>query len=75
MAARAPPAVACYVELLDDIHACADLPVVKPKREMTEREHHPPQAFAMVRSELVLDGGPRRNLAPPIKPFPTHWDC
>jgi len=36
MAARAPPAVACYVELLDDIHACADLPVVKPKHEKTD---------------------------------------
>jgi hypothetical protein len=32
------------------------LPVVKPKHEMTEREHHPRQAFAMVREELMLDG-------------------
>jgi hypothetical protein len=32
------------------------LPVVKPKHEMTEREHHPRQAFAVVREELMLDG-------------------
>jgi hypothetical protein len=63
------------MELLDDIHASADLPVVKPKHEMTVREHHPRQAPAMVRDELMLDGNPRRNLAPPMKPFPTHWDC
>ena len=36
------------MELLDDIHASADLPVVKPKHEMSEREYHPRQAFAMV---------------------------
>jgi hypothetical protein len=63
------------VELLDDIHSTADLPVLKPKHEMTEREYHPYQAFAMVYDELMLDGGPRRNLVPPIKPFPIHWDC
>jgi glutamate/tyrosine decarboxylase-like PLP-dependent enzyme len=63
------------VELLDNIHACADLPLVKPKHEMTEREYHPRQAFAMVRDELMLDGNSRRNQAPPMKPFPTHWDC
>jgi glutamate decarboxylase len=54
------------VALLDDIHACADLPVVKPKQEMTERKYHPRNAFAMVRDELMLDGNSRRNLAPPI---------
>ena len=27
--------MARHVELLDDIHASADLPVVKPKHEMT----------------------------------------
>jgi hypothetical protein len=27
--------------MLDDIHACADLLVVKPKHEMTVRKHHP----------------------------------
>jgi hypothetical protein len=27
-----------HVELLDDIHALADLPVVRLKHEMTERE-------------------------------------
>jgi hypothetical protein len=63
------------VELLDDIHASADLSVVKPKHEMTEREYHPCQAFAMVRDELMIDGNPRRNLTPPMKPFPIHWDC
>jgi glutamate/tyrosine decarboxylase-like PLP-dependent enzyme len=63
------------VELLDDIHASADLPVVKPKHEMSEREYHPRQAFAMVRDELTLDGNSRQNLTPPMKPFPTHWDC
>jgi hypothetical protein len=40
---------------MDDIHASADLPVVKPKHEMTEREYHPRQAFAMVRDELTQD--------------------
>jgi hypothetical protein len=63
------------MELMDDLHACADLPVVKPKHEMTEREHHPHQAFAMVRDELTLDGDSCRNLAPPMKPFPNQWDC
>jgi hypothetical protein len=62
------------VELLDDLRAFAELPVVKPKHEMTEREHHLRQAFAMVRDELMLDGDSRRNLAPPLKPIPTHWD-
>jgi hypothetical protein len=63
------------VELLVDLYACADLPVVKPLHEMSEREHHLRQAFPMVCDELMLDGNPRRNLAPPMKPFPTHWDC
>jgi len=63
------------VALLDDILVCADLPVVKPKHEMPEREHHPRQAFAMVRNELMLDGDSCRNFAPPMKPFPTHWGC
>jgi hypothetical protein len=62
------------VELLDDLRACAELPVVKPKHETTEREYHPRHAFAIVRGELTLDGDSRRNLAPPLKPFPTHWD-
>ena len=39
-----------YVELLDYIHSSANLTVVKPKHEMTEREHHQYQAFAMVRN-------------------------
>jgi hypothetical protein len=60
--------------MFDCLRACADLPVVKPKHEMTEREHHLRQAFAMVRDELMLDGDSRRNLAPPLKPIPTHWD-
>jgi hypothetical protein len=68
-------ATARHVELLDDTHAFADLPVVKPKHEMTEREHRLRQAFAMVGEKLVLDGDSRRNLTPPIKPFATHWDC
>ena len=69
---RAWRATARQVEMFDDIHASADLPVVKPKHEMAEREHQP---FAMVRDGLMLDGDSRRNLAPPMKPFPTHWDC
>ena len=68
-------ATARHVALLDDIRACANLPVVTPKLEMTEREYHPRQAFAMVRDELMIDGNPRRNLTPPMKPFPIHWDC
>jgi len=28
----------------------------------------------MVRNELMLDGDSCRNFAPPMKPFPTHWD-
>ena len=24
--------------------------------------------------DWMVDGGPCRNLAPPLKPFPTHWD-
>jgi hypothetical protein len=51
------------MELMDDLHACADLPVVKPKHEMTEREYQPRQAFAMVRDGLTLDGDSRRDLA------------
>jgi hypothetical protein len=62
------------VALLGDVHASADLPVVTPKHEMTEREYHPRCAFAMVRDRLTLDGNSRRNLAPPLKPIPTHWD-
>ena len=50
-------------------------PVIKPEHEMPEREHHPRQAFAMVREELMLGGDSRRDLAPPVKPFPTYWDC
>jgi hypothetical protein len=45
------------------------------KTQDDRREHRTRQAFAMVRNELVLGGGPRRNLTQPIKPFPTHWDC
>jgi hypothetical protein len=50
--------------------------VVKPMHDMPEREreHHPRRAFAMVSDELTLDGNLRQNLAPPMKPFPTHWD-
>ena len=47
---RAWRATARHVELMDDIHASAALPVVKPKHEMTEREYHPRQAFALVKS-------------------------
>ncbi len=72
---RAWRATARHVELLDDLHASANLPVVKPKHEMTGREHHPPHVFAMVRDELTLDGNSRRNLAPPMELFPTHWTC
>jgi hypothetical protein len=42
--------IARHVVLLDTFHACANLSVVKPKHEMTEREHHQYQAFAMVRN-------------------------
>jgi len=68
-------AAARYVALLDNLYAFADLPVVTPKHEMTEREYNPRWAFAMVHSELMLDGDSRRNLALQMKPFPTHWDC
>ena len=67
--------IARHVELLDDHHVSANLPAVKPKHEMIEREHHLRQAFAMVRNELMLDGDSRRNLTQPIKPFATHWNC
>ncbi len=40
----------------------ADLPVVTPKHEMTEREYHPYQAFAMVYDELMLDGDSHRKI-------------
>jgi hypothetical protein len=63
------------VELLDDIHSSADLPVVKPKHEMPGRKQSLRLAFAMVSEKLMLDGDSRRDLVPPIKPFPTHWDC
>ena len=63
------------MELLDDLRAFAELPVVKPKHEMTEREYHPRHAFAIVRGELTLDGNLRRNLAPPMELFPLHWTC
>ena len=63
-----------HVALLNDLHASADLPLVKLKHEMPGCEHHPHQAFAMVRNELALEGDSRRNLTPPIKPIPTHWD-
>jgi hypothetical protein len=36
-------ALARCVELLDDIHSSANLPVVKPKHEMTAHEHRPRQ--------------------------------
>jgi hypothetical protein len=55
-------ATARHVEMFDCLRACADLPVVKPKHEMTEREHRLLQAFAMVRDELMLDGDSRRKI-------------
>ncbi len=70
---RAWRATARNVELLDDLHASGDLLVVKPKHEMTEREHHPRHAFAMVGDELMLDGNSRRNLAPPIHAPPCAY--
>ena len=68
-------ATARHVALLDNLHASADLQVVTPKHEITEREYHPRCAFAMVRDELALDGNSRRNLAPPMELFPLHWIC
>jgi hypothetical protein len=38
--------IARHVVLLDDHNVSANLPAVKPKHEMPEREHHPPQWFA-----------------------------
>ena len=51
-----------HMELLDDIHASADLLVVKPKHEMRERVRHLHQGFAMIRDELMLDGDSRRKI-------------
>ena len=68
-------ATARHVKLSSDLHASANLPVVKLKHEMTEHEHHLRQAVAMVRNELMLDGDSHLNFIPPMKLSPIHWGC
>ena len=45
-----------------------------PRAQMVRGRRHFERRHAG-HEDLMVDGGPRRNLAPPIKPFPTHWDC
>ncbi len=61
--------------LLDDIFASSDLSVSMPKYKFPDDEHEARHVYQVVHDELMLDGNSRRNLAPPMKPFPTHWDC
>ncbi len=47
-------ATARYVELLEDIHVCADLPVVKPKHEIIDDRWQMSDAEVR-RQSLVVD--------------------